>query len=190
MSLRSIIKKRRLNEKHRLQIAAEGLLKLSKTKNSPTRYPEKSFNTFFFPKKDFVADTYSFNNSFNTGTINVFCSLQSVGHSLICFDHGQYPWGRHREIGIMATICRNLQISNRARNTCLPLHIIVGLLLHEIISLRDILHLHPKFIRNMLSSRHTRESTSTINAFIRKFNLSKKVCFRTIVGCPIKILCF
>ena len=74
----------------------------------------------------------------------------------------------------MAFLCKKLNICSGARNTCLPLHIIVGILFFNIITLNELIRQHGTFVRDMLSSKHMREDGPTINAFLKRLGYSKK----------------
>ena len=80
----------------------------------------------------------------------------------------------------MAHICNVLQVRKSARNTCLALHIFIGLLYNKIVSLKNLLE-HKIFVKNLLSSNFQREDTKTIRAIIRKYKLQDQVCIRRII---------
>ena len=181
MSLKSLVKSRRDREDQRLQDAAQGLLKLSTHSkvnyNSTTIFPVYPY----FPDLKSCSASYSFKNGFHTGEITVHCNLSSKKYHLSCIDYGQYPWGRNRQKGTMAWVCKQLNINTTARNTCLPLHILIGLLHKRILCPQDLTQTHKTFVKNMLSSKYPRTYSRTIKAFLKQFKISNKVCFRSIV---------
>ena len=142
---------------------------------------DMNFKTIFFPRTGIVDTPHKISNGYNTGFINVFCNLSSRHIKLFCYDHGQYPWGRHKVKGLLAFICRSLSIGANARNTCLPLHVLIGLLHFNLTSLDDLLTVHKKFIKHLLSSSYMRTDVPTINAILNRFKLKDSVCFRRII---------
>ena len=151
LSLKTLVRQRKAKEKKNVLEAAHGLLKLRiPTTAQPKNNPPPDI---FFPNKHYSSKQFFFSNSFNKGKINVYCHHTKKTFSLTCFDHGQYPWGRHKTKGSMALLCKRL-ITRDACNTCLPLHIIIGLRHQRIISMNDIIDFHSQFVKNMLSCRH------------------------------------
>ena len=82
----------------------------------------------------------------------------------------------------MAYICHRLdiQLYSNVANTCLPLHVTIGLLETNVLSIKDIVVTHGNFFRNFLSSTFMRDALPTINSFFRNLKLSTKVCVRII----------
>ena len=185
LSLPTLIKERQTRNENNLSVAVSGLLKLSVPDQQKAKFSRKrnlsELYPIYFPKSHLATTPHAFCKNFNTGIIQIICPVHSKKISLRSYDHGQYPWGRSKSRGAMAFICRKLGISSNSCNTCLPLHIIIGLLFFKVISLREIVTKFSKFVKNMLSSQHMRELGPTINAFLTKFKIKEKVCFRTIV---------
>ena len=66
------------------------------------------------------------------------------------------------------------------QNTCLPLHITIGLLELKIISVQDVVNKYGKFFRIFLGSSYMRKGVPTIMSFIKKLKLAEKICIRLI----------
>ena len=187
MSLSEFVQEKVKKEKIRHSVAVQGLLKLSKTRVTQSkqsfRVPPQSY-LVFYPKNALSNSPHSFKNGYNTGSFKVFCTRSHRQISLTSFDHGQYPWGRNQSKGAMSFLCKSLGIISSAQNTCLPTHILIGLIHFQIISVEEILAHHSLFIKNMLSSQHMLEDTPAIMAFMKKLHITDKVCFRSIVYIP------
>ena len=140
----------------------------------------------FFPKSGWSTKRVHLSGGYYTGIITVRCATTKQTHSLKCYDHGQYPWGRHKSQGALSILYRQLKISTSACNVCLPLHILVALLEADLISVTNIILHHAEFVKNLLSSRHPREDVPTIMAMLRRFNLKEQVCIRRVVFLPKK----
>ena len=135
----------------------------------------------FFPFSQWDNGQHRLAKGYNIGLINVYCHLTSRKLQLHCYDHGQYPWGRHKSRGLMAHICKVLQVNESARNTCLALHIFIGLLRKKIITPTTIIEKHKTFVKNLLSSNFIREDSRTVLAILKRFKLQTKICIRRIV---------
>ena len=118
---------------------------------------------------------------FQHSIMKVYCNLDRKEIALRCYDHGQYPWGRHQKQGLMAAICLHLGINTEARNTCLVLHIFIALLYHNIVTVSNLLKKHRTFVKNLLSATYMREDIPTLKAIFKRFNIKDKVCIRRIV---------
>ena len=187
MSLPSFVREKMVRDKLRHSSAVGGLLKLSKTKSNQISHWKGNLSLkhpLFYPKEALQNCAHSFSNGFNIGFFKVFCTRSCMSISLTSFDHGQYPWGRHQHRGAMAFLCKSLGIASFARNTCLPTHLLIGLIYFKILSLEEILSYHRPFVKNMLSSQHMREDIPTIMSFLKRFQLKNKVCFRSVVFIP------
>ena len=170
MSLSVFVQEKVQKDKIRHSLAIEGLLKLSKATTSKIKQSAlvpHSNRRIFYPKNTLSDSPHSFKNGYNTGSFQVFCTT-SRGHiSLTSFEKGQYPWGRNQFTGAMAFLCSHLGITSAAQNTCLPTHIIIGLIYFKIITIEEIIAKHSLFVKNMLSSQHMREDIPTTNALLK-----------------------
>ena len=102
----------------------------------------------------------------------------------MAIDHGQYPWGRSKSIGIMSTLCKRLYISRRARNTCLPLHLTIALVQNDVISLDTLVTHHGDSIKLFMESRDFRDADNFIPRFLRRLALESRVCVVIIRNLP------
>ena len=68
----------------------------------------------------------------------------------------------------------------KIRNTCLPLHITIGLLEQKIISIDDVVTKFRGFFITFFSSNFMRDGRPTIMSFVRKLRLADKVCIRIV----------
>ena len=82
----------------------------------------------------------------------------------------------------MALLCRKLRIQQTASNTCLPKHIIISPIPNKLIDVDSIVKNHSRFTKHLLSSNHLREDAPTVNAMLKRFKLSQKVCIRRIIS--------
>ena len=121
-----------------------------------------------------------YKDGYNIGRIAVTCNLSNQMISLQCYDHGEYPWGRHKTQGAMAILCKKLKVNDSASNTCLPTHIIISLLTNKLVTINELVTKYKTFTKHLLSSSHMREDGPTINAILKKFNLMKRICIRRI----------
>ena len=67
-----------------------------------------------------------------------------------------------------------------ARNTCLPLHITIGLLESRVLCIKEVVSVHGKFFKTFLSTTFVRDGLPTILSFFRNLKLTDKVCLRLI----------
>ena len=136
----------------------------------------------YLPAKYVSYAPYRSTNGFHIGVFSAYDPLSNSFAKYICNDFGQYPWGRSSYRGTMAYICHRLDIQIRSNvcNTCLPLHVTIGLLEKIVLSIRDIVVTHGNFFRNFLSSSFMRDALPTINSFFRNLKLDNKVCVRII----------
>jgi len=130
----------------------------------------------YIPDEHVYYGTHKKINAFHTGTFTAYCPVEDSFNVYVCQDHGQYPWGHCPVRGTMAYVCKYLGIlfGCNARNTCLPLHLTIGLLENGILSLDEIIGQHRKFFRSFLSTTHMRDGSPTITSFFGKLNLWKK----------------
>ena len=82
----------------------------------------------------------------------------------------------------MAILCQKLGISHRSnvQNTCLPLHVLIGLIDDGIITLEEILDKHRVFLHGLLNSRSMRDGYPTLTRMFNVMDLHDKVCLRII----------
>ena len=119
---------------------------------------------------------------FHIGKFTAYCPLSQTFDSYVCNDHGQYPWGHSHRRGAMALLCQKLRIKygSNVRNTCLPLHVLIGMIDNDIINIDELAGKHRAFIHGLLSSRTMRDGYPTIKKMFRVLQLEKKVCLRII----------
>ena len=82
----------------------------------------------------------------------------------------------------MALLCQKLGISakSKAQNTCLPLHVIIGLIDNGIMDLEELYGEHRAFVKGLLSSRSMRDGYPTIAKMFTVLRLWGRVCVRII----------
>ena len=82
----------------------------------------------------------------------------------------------------MAYICKKLRLSEVSGicNTCLPLHVTIGLLEENILSINDVVNKYRKFFHCFFSTNFMRDGVPTFLSFIRNLNLADKVCIRVV----------
>ena len=119
---------------------------------------------------------------FHIGKFTAYCPLSQTFDSYICNDHGQYPWGHSHVKGAMAFLCQKLEIryGSNVRNTCLPLHVLIGIIDNDIVNIDELFGKHRAFIRGLLNSRTMRDGYPTIAKMFRVLQLNEKVCLRII----------
>ena len=96
---------------------------------------------------------------FHVGRFTAYCPLSQTFDSYVCRDYGQYPWGHSPFRGAMAVLCRKLGIlyGSNVENTCLPLHVLTGLIDNDVIEIDDIVSKHYNFVKGLLNSRAMRD---------------------------------
>ena len=79
----------------------------------------------FFPHSDIIFRANRIRNDFHIGFFDVSIPAEDTVLRFMCYDHGQFPWGRCKFGGARAALCRRLHISGSCgvRNTCLPTHL-------------------------------------------------------------------
>ena len=82
----------------------------------------------------------------------------------------------------MAILCRKLGIlyGSNVQNTCLPLHVLIGLIDNGIITVDEIFSKHRALVHGLLNSRSMRYGYPTIAKMFRVMELKEKVCLRII----------
>ena len=144
----------------------------------------KEKGKFFFSLSCLKLEPYQSRSHFHSGTFSAYCGNKKAFYRFLAIDHGQYPWGRNRYLGIMANVCKYLNIKPNARNTCLTLHFIIGCLQNNLISKEQLLQGHRAAIRAFLNSTKSREIKSVIPVLLFALNLSTKVCIVIIRKMP------
>ena len=182
LSLPNIINEKKRKVQKREELSGEALFPFYHKQTVPCKPPVMP--KFLLPKKYLSKLPHTLIDGYNIGTIKVHYCLDHRDIYVQCHDHGQYPWGHHRVQGAFAYISKRLNINHLSRNCCLSIHILVGLISQKLIKIETIFDKHANFIRNMLSSNFIRENSCTIKAFLRRFKLSEKVCFRRIIYTP------
>merc|ERR1712001_452013 len=136
----------------------------------------------FIPMKYIHYGPYRQIDGFHTGQFSAYCPIAKSFGNYVCYDYGQYPWGHSRVDGTMAYICSKLGITlmPNVRNTCLPLHVTIGLLEQKIISVDDVVIKFREFFITFFSSSFMRDGRPTIMSFIRKLNLADRVRIRIV----------
>ena len=114
------------------------------------RHPQK----IFFPKKHRAAIPHRVDDGYNRGTFSVHWPSTNKFRHFLSIDHGQFPWGRSPIQGSMAFICSHLNISpsSNVRNTCLALHIIVGVLQNSLVHLKSLITVHKSLLLKYVTS--------------------------------------
>ena len=136
----------------------------------------------FIPMKYIHYGPYRQIDGSHTGQFSAYCPVAKSFGNYVCYYYGQYPWGHSKVDGTMAYICSKLGITlmPNVRNTCLPLHVTIGLLEQKIISIDDVVIKFREFFITFFSSSFRRDGVPTIMSFVRKMKLADKVCIRIV----------
>ena len=119
---------------------------------------------------------------FHVGKFTAYCPLSQTLDPYVCHDHGQYPWGHSHTKGAMAILCQKLGIrsDSNVQNTCLPLHVLIGIIDNGIMTVDEICSRHRAFVRGVLNSRTMRDGYPTVAKMFRVMDLEDKICLRLI----------
>ena len=82
----------------------------------------------------------------------------------------------------MAFLCQKLGIlpGSNVQNTCLPLHVLIGIIDNDIMTVDQILSSHRSFVYGLLNSTYMRDGYPTLAKMFRVMQLDGKVCLRII----------
>ena len=136
----------------------------------------------FFPPEFEDYGPHRLSKGFHVGRFTAYCPLSQTFDSYVCRDYGQYPWGHSPVRGAMAVLCRRLGIlyGSNVENTCLPLHVLTGLIDNDVIEIDDIVRRHYNFVKGLLNSRTMRDGYPTLAKMFNVMELQDKVCVRII----------
>ena len=100
----------------------------------------------------------------------------------MCHDHGQYPWGHSHAKGAMAVVCQKLGIAfgSNVRNTCLPLHVLIGIIDNGIMGIDELIGKHRALLYSLLNSRYMRKGYPRIAKMFDTLKINDRVCLRII----------
>jgi len=117
-----------------------------------------------------------------TGLFWAFDVLADSWVSFSADDNGQYPWGRNRDSGSLASSCNLLAIdfSKNYSNCCLFIHLLIGILGLNLISTQDLFKKHEPLLRQYLESRIMRSDVEVVPHVLDTLNLQKKLFVRFI----------
>ena len=73
-----------------------------------------------------------------------------------------------------------IRYGSNVRNTCLPLHVLIGLIDNNIVNFHDLFGKYRAFIHGLLGDRTMRDGYPTISKMFRILELNEKVCLRII----------
>ena len=119
---------------------------------------------------------------FHVGKFTAYCPLSQTFDPYVCHDHGQYPSDHSHTKGAMAILCQKLGIrsDSNVQNTCLPLHVLIGIIDNGIMTVDEIFSRHRAFVRGLLNSRTMRDGYPTVAKMFRVMDLEDKICLRII----------
>ena len=82
----------------------------------------------------------------------------------------------------MAIVCQKLGIryGSNVRNTCLPLHVLIGIIDNGIMDIDELVDKHRPLISQLLNSRSMRDGYPTIAKMFDTLGINDKVCLRII----------
>ena len=114
------------------------------------------------------------------GISKALCPIKSDTIQFRAFDHGAYPWGRDSSKGALVTICFSLGITTKSGvfNCCLFVHLLVGLLEHELVTVDELLSDHSQILEKYLSSIITREDSKVVDDVLVSLGLQDKISVR------------
>jgi len=136
----------------------------------------KEDNKFFFPMQWLKLIPYGSISNLHAGIFTAYCGVKKSFSRFVAIDHGQYPWGRNKKIGKMASLAKALNVSQDASNTCLTLHILIGLLQNMVIPYSDVVLKHGRFLYSYLNSECARDAETTVPRILASLGLVKEVC--------------
>ena len=121
-------------------------------------------------------------NGFHVGKFTAYCPLSRTFDSYVCHDHGQYPWGHSHVKVSMVMLCQKLGIrsDSNVQNTCLPLHVLIGLIDNNVLTVDEICSKHRALVHGLLNSRTMRDGYPTVAKMFRIMELEEKICLRII----------
>ena len=108
--------------------------------------------------------------------------LNAFKCSFSAHDHGQYPWGRDRHAGALASLCNLLCItsSDNVRNCCLFIHLLIAILEAHLFSVDDLFNSFEPFLRKFLVSTSMRTDVEVVPEFLDTLKLRNKIIVRGI----------
>ena len=136
----------------------------------------------FIPPEFIDYGAHKLFKGFHVGKFTAYCPLSQTFDSYVCNDHGQYPWGHSHVKGAMAIVCQKLGIryGSNVRNTCLPLHVLIGIIDNGIMEIDELVDKHRPLISQLLNSRSMRDGYPTIAKMFDTLGINDKVCLRII----------
>ena len=132
----------------------------------------KNQNKIFFPLNWLKLEPYQQNSFLNRGIFTSYWGRFDAFYRFLAIDHGQYPWGRNRRLGTMAALSRSLKVNPKSCNTCLTIHVIIGLLQNDVITVNDLLKYHRCILFNYLNSTVMRDADTAIPILLHSMNLA------------------
>ena len=82
----------------------------------------------------------------------------------------------------MAVVCQKLGIAfgSNVRNTCLPLHVLIGIIDNGIMGIDELIGKHRALLYSLLNSRSMRDGYPTIAKMFDTLKINDRVCLRII----------
>ena len=79
-------------------------------------------------------------------------------------------------------LCQKLGIrsDSNVQNTCLPLHVLIGLIDNNVLTVDEICSKHRALVYGLLNSRTMRDGYPTFAKMFRVMELEEKICLRII----------
>lgn len=151
---------------------------------SPTSYPVQPQRKlhFYLPSSYISFVQQRIMNVCHIRKSNAYCQLNDSFSSLLCFHHGQYPWGRFLVRDTMAYICHRLGMffESGIAKTCLPTHMTIGIIGINILTKEELISRCRNSLRRYLISTHMREGFLTLKGLFSSRIFNMCACIRII----------
>ena len=136
----------------------------------------------FSPPDPVVLKEFSTTGNYNSGVFWAFDVIIQKWVSFSAHDHGQYPWGRDRNSGALASLCKLLGIvsSDNVRNCCLFVHLLMAILEAHLFSVDDLFNSFEPLLRKFLVSNTMRTDIEVVPEFLDTLKIRHKIYVRFI----------
>ena len=117
-----------------------------------------------------------------SGLFWAFNAYEKTWLSFSAEDYGQYPWGRDRDIGTLAELCKLLGPAsvNKSSNCCLTIHLLSAIIDCGLVSVLSLFTEHEAFLRKYLISTTMRCDDDVVPEFLTTLKLHSKIFVRFI----------